>query len=450
MKFENIIKCSIIIGLINAISALTLRKREHMDDYDGMYTRECRMVTTLNLEIINECLQYLSEPSISEEELDSLCESFKDYYAKDNETGTDTEAETDVEIDDIGDEIFNLNLDDLGIDNKENRKIVQISNITEKEGEEKEKTIHILNKIIVKENAKSLNKTKLNKRGNNFCKVFVKKWNFECRNISRIAPTINAALENYYFRRQSFCLKNSENRYCTILVNEMKRKAFNNTGEIVQPLNEDQSASTCECFKRKMDYLKEEYYSSKDPEVVKIKKNYSKNRKLNEEAVNSNQKRDQQSHFNEEKKEDRKEKHLFKNNKFWNKIGNFMFSYFPRIGVYERPRYAFPFFNELNMNMKVSQEQQYNQDFLNEINKLINPSLRFNKRMVNEMNIKELKKQIINYQKEMDELIDTSTCNATFTYVSSRRSDSGSLALLSSKVFLMIILSGILIQYLFL
>jgi len=448
MKLENIIKCSIIIGLINSVSALTLGKREHIDD-DGMFTRECRIVTTLNLEIINECLKYLSEPSISEEELDSLCKNFKDHYVKDNDTGTETE--TDDEIDDGGDEISIIDMDDLGNDNKENRNIVQMSNITEEEREKEEKTIHILNKMIVEENTKDLNKNKLNKRGNNFCKVFVKKWSFECRNISRIAPTINAALENFYFRRQSFCLKNSENRYCTILVNEMKSKAFNSMGELVHPLNEDQRASTCECFKHKMNYLKEEYYSSKDPGVEKTKKNYSKNRKLNEEAFkNSNQKRDQQHQFNEEREEVKKEIPLFKNYKFWNKVGNFMFTFFPKIGVYKQPRYAFPSFKELNMNIKANQEQQYNQDFLNEINKLLNPSLRFNKRLVNEMNIKELKKQIMLYQEEMDKLIDTSTCNATFTYASSRSANSGSPTLLFSKVFLMFILSGILIQYLYL
>jgi len=309
MRKNQIIKILIILRHIGSVIS-SLEVRDIIDDDNELFTRECKFAITDNLYAMKSCLSYLEEESLNEAELNTLCESFQDYYAKGSES-EDEEEEEEEEYEDENNydeymEYADENYDDDDDDKRKKKKkkkekeassnlvlietenetlkndipMIQMTNITHEEAQ----VIHEVNEMMntlevydVEDEDDYDSRVKKNK--NNICKVRVKQWKEKCKDVSHIASIINTSLEIFYFRRESYCLKNSQNQYCEVVMDQIQDQAFNGTEKLVNPLNTDEQSKVCECYKERMIYYQEEYDFSTDPTAEKKRKHYSKNKK---------------------------------------------------------------------------------------------------------------------------------------------------------------------------
>jgi len=296
----------IILGLINSILSSNLHTRDFIlsarnfiDDESDIIPKECKYAITYNLDIMNNCIQLLQDKTIEEEEFKSMCESFEDYYAQDTESETEDEDDTSstkpvIELTDLTKEeeealnqvnkVINDYIDKSETkqenEKKENGKVAYYKgdengnedNKNENEDDNKENENKDDNKDDEREDKDDEKENKdddksdengnenkdeninINKRSNKYdkknCKIYVKKWKRKCKDLPRVESVINAPLEYFYFRRKSYCLKNSQNRYCTIVMNEIKNRIYNETTKVSLPLTDQEKNLTCECYKK--------------------------------------------------------------------------------------------------------------------------------------------------------------------------------------------------------
>ncbi|ORX78642.1 hypothetical protein BCR32DRAFT_328464 [Anaeromyces robustus] len=478
---------------------------------------------------MNSCIQLLQDNTIEEDELDSLCESFEDYYAQDTENETDDEEETisskpDNEQNNLTEEEeealkhVNQVINDY-IDNSES------SQKTEKENEEENEKIsyyktdqfiganQISNEIINTKNGnedknedndkykddikkddgkeikddkgdenddKNNDKTKnIDKRSSKnyqkkICKIYVKKWKRKCKDLPRVESVINAPLEYFYFRRKSYCLKNSQNRYCTIVMNEIKNRVYNETAKVNLPLTDQEKNDTCECYKEKMNYYGEEYLSSNNTVKQEPMKYYSKNKKQNDSKTSESSIKPEESVTPNKYKRnldiENKNKDYNNNNNnnngkqtkvFWNYLDKIISQYLPtKFGMRGRTKFNYiPSFKDIREKVKNGKMKDYSfaEILAQEIEKLLHPdSDIFNdydndnnnnnnnnknnkvKRMQATDNIQKLKKLINLYENEMNEFMDISTCNITFSELNPKNVVSNALSIKSISLTLLI------------
>jgi len=514
MKIIKILKISLLLlnqinkSLGNTYDKNHFNKRydDVIDDDGELFTRECRTAMTDNLYSMKSCLEYLEGDTVTEKELNKLCDSFQDYYAKEGDDDEEEEKDDDENNDkeDKNDDLSDIILVDLESIPLENIPIMNMSNITKEEAEvlyevtkvminfdkAKEAKKHYNNENDEKNkdqdflsssssNKKNLThlKTRSSKSYREMCTISVKRWKEKCIDVSRIASIINTSLEIFYFRRESHCIRNQQNQFCTVVMNEIHQRAFNGTDSLVVPLTPQDRNNTCECYKENMTYLRDEYNSSIDPTVEKKHKPYSKGRKYlpkdtNKSSTNqtssdtqknqtssdikksNNRKRAWEGKDNADvKKENQNDQyHDPSQASFINKLKNiiqmmmYQLSPFPTIGINPlRNLYGknvIPSYRKLikqiqNSNDKPNHDNDNNHnhndepspDFINELRRLFlrefQPEIsleleeeeldqHYQKRMESDVNVQQLKKLINRYHRDMSQYMDLATCNITF------------------------------------
>jgi len=461
MRKKQIIKFLIILRHISAVVS-KLEIREFIDDENGLFTRECNDATTDNLYIMKSCLSYLEEKSMKEKELDSLCESFEDYYAKGSDSEEEEEEEEYEDEYEDGENENENEIDDKEDDEKKKKTnekdkdssssvvlvkskndtrendipMIQITNITREEAE----VFNEVNKVMYTLDEDDY-ESRIRKNKNNRCKVRVKKWKEKCKDVSHIASVINTSLEMFYFRRESYCLKNNQNRYCKVVMNEIKDQKFNGTDNLVIPLNSSERNKTCECYKERMTYYHIEYDSSIDPTVQQKRKYYSKKKKKPTDPHKS--KKTKRSWIEEESEETYNTSSSI--GKLLGVIEKMAHRYFP-LKILRYHATPFPSFNELvqqakkkNMNSKEKQASEKSKrsteavvnssvdsdtdDVFEVLEKLLLEGWMTGKkvkRMESDYNVDQLQKLIFKYNKDMNKFMDIDSCNITFKEYGSR------------------------------
>ncbi|ORX40385.1 hypothetical protein BCR36DRAFT_407576 [Piromyces finnis] len=343
MKVKQILNASLFLSSYiytcsgNSGNTYYTKRHDVIDDNNELFSRECKYAMTSNLYMMKSCLEYLESDLVTEEELSHLCDSFQDYYAKDS----DSEGEEDKD-DGTNEELDDLYLVGATSENqtKENVPIMSMSNITEEEAEVLYEVTKVINNIdkkksntikkikypqdrindtnfmdyekeILNTNTFSHSRSKASSPFfldemaaepssmkaysspfHTMCHVKVRRWRKNCKDVSRIASIINTSLEIFYFRRQGYCIRNQQNKYCTVTMNEIHQKSFNGTDSLVIPLTEQDRNTTCECYQKHMTYLQDEYNSSIDsstttlPQQKQKYKPYSKNSKDEKQLQN--------------------------------------------------------------------------------------------------------------------------------------------------------------------
>ncbi|OUM58678.1 hypothetical protein PIROE2DRAFT_15988, partial [Piromyces sp. E2] len=454
-----------------------------IDDDSELFTRECRFAMTDNLYTMKSCLEYLEGNTVTENELNELCDSFQDYYAKEGNDDDDDDDNDDDDNDKDMNDLFFVETEP-GNQSIKNIPIMNMSNITKEEAEILFEVTKVFNDFDKKKDTKKNKKHETKKENNRsdknedsvpnttsshkenksshlksrnsnshrkMCHIQVKRWKEKCLDVSRIASIINTSLEIFYFRRESHCIRNQQNRYCTIVMNEIHQKAFNNSNSLVVPLNEQDRNSICECYKEHMTYLRDEYNSSIDPSVEKKYKPYSKDRKQipksssqvssNIQKSPSNQKRKWEEKIEENGKIENQEDQYSdpSHTSIINKIKYEPFStilssllWGKNISILSK--------NTKNKNRPINDNRNNNHndeinddkkekptpDFLEELRRIflrgLQPDLLeeelhepYLKRMESDVNVQQLKKLIHHYHREMSQYMDINTCNITFT-----------------------------------
>jgi len=525
MRKNQIIKFLIVLRHIGAVVS-KLEIREFIDDENDLFTRECKFAITDNLYIMKSCISYLEENSMEEEELDSLCESFQDYYAKGTKSENEDEEEG-YEDEEEGEEYDYETENDGDSDEKEKKKIkekekdsssslvlvtnkndtmenkipvIQTANITQEEAEIYNEVNKVMNTLDEDDYESRIRKNK-----NNRCKVRVKKWKEKCKDVTHIASIINTSLELFYFRRESYCLKNSKNRYCEVIMNEIQDQAFNGTDNLVIPLNSNERNETCECYKERMTYYRNEYDSSTDPTIQQKRKHYSKNKKKPTDPINKPKKikRTWLDEVIQEPKKESKKTYTSSVGKLLEVMESMVHRYFP-LKMQRHRSNPFPTFNELiqqaqEKKITNSKEKQTSEKAKRNTEALVNTSdTRVDysdtntdtdtdtttttetdndtddifevmeqllleglmtgkkvKRMESDVNIDQLRKLITKYNQDMNKFMDITTCNVTFKEYGSRNvisddtSSSHSQYYPTSFLFLLFLFSSLLYYIIF-